>query len=315
MSFNSSFSDTLFLQFTNLVSVFYRKVKHNLSCSEIYKVLNAFCNTNSSSFCFSDLLKLDVLCISQNNALSKFDLFKQYSDDYSFRYNQAVRVESILQSSLNNKNDLYYSEFLDNGSFHPEDYDKNGLLLDPARKFMNEQKNIYDERFEYELIDLTPEQKDNLDLLLELRKRIVTKAEDLYLGEQFEYMERGLLNSDLEKIEPFKNYKTLKEESLKDAGCLIAMARDGHLFLKDLNQPYDRPKLISREELINANKDSPILDHDNYELVDQNGKTIEPKLISSFEKNLKYLKIDLLNLELTTGTRIEKSSKPKLTLV
>ena len=82
-----------------------------------------------------------------------------------------------------------------------------------------------------------------------------------------------------------------------------------------LNQSYDRPKLISREELINANKDSPILDHDNYELVDQNGKAIDQKLISSFEKNLKYLKIDLLNLELTTGTRIEKSSKPKLTLV
>lgn len=60
MSFNSGFSDTLFLQFTNLVSVFYRKVKHNLNCSEIYKVLNAFCNTNSSSFCFSDLLKLDA---------------------------------------------------------------------------------------------------------------------------------------------------------------------------------------------------------------------------------------------------------------
>lgn len=303
MSFNSSFSDTLFLQFTNLVSVFYRKVKHNLSCSEIYKVLNAFCNTNSSSFCFSDLLKLDVLCISQNNALSKFDLFKQYSDDYSFRYNQAVRVESILQSSLNNKNDLYYSEFLDNGSFHPEDYDKNGLLLDPARKFMNEQKNIYDEKQEYELVDLSPAQKDNLDLLLELRKRIITKAEDLYLGKQFYYMEKCLQDRELRQVEPFLNYDKAKIKSLSDGGSLLAMARDKKLFLKDLNQSYDYPKLISREELINANKDSPIFDHDNFELIDQNGKAVDKELVDNYIKNLMYFKDEQLNLELTTGNR------------
>lgn len=303
MSFNSSFSDTLFLQFTNLVSVFYRKVKHNLSCSEIYKVLNAFCNTNSSSFCFSDLLKLDALCISQNNALSKFDLFKQYSDDYSFRYNQAVRGESILQSSLNNKNDLYYFEFLDNGSFHPEDYDKNGLLLDPARKFMNEQKNIYDEKQEYELVDLSPAQKDNLDLLLELRKRIITKAEDLYLGKQFEYMEKCLQDRELRQVEPFLNYDKAKIKSLSDGGSLLAMARDKKLFLKDLNQSYDYPKLISREELINVNKYSPILDHDNFELIDQNGKAVDKELVDNYIKNLMYFKDEQLNLELTTGNR------------
>ena len=315
MNFSSLERIDNFLFFKSIISVFYHQLNINNDCLETFKEARSFIYKLDKNIDSSLLLKLDFACISESNFLSNSELFNNYLDDYSKRYNEANRTMNHLQTSLTQKDNLYYTEILNTGSYDKKDFDVFGLLLDPARKFMNEQKNIYDERFEYELIDLTPEQKDNLDLLLELRKRIVTKAEDLYLGEQFEYMERGLLNSDLEKIEPFKNYKTLKEESLKDAGCLIAMARDGHLFLKDLNQPYDRPKLISREELINANKDSPILDHDNYELVDQNGKAVDPKLIRGFEKNLKYLKIDLLNLELTTGTRIEKSFKPKLTLV
>ncbi len=301
---------------SSFVSSYIFQLKRNNDCSKVFLKIDKFCNnlllsSNNKNL----LLELDFTVISKFNLLTDNYLLKSYLEDYSKRYNEASRTMNHLQTSLTQKDNLYYTDLLKTGSYNPKNFDEFGLLLDPARKFMHEQKNIYDERFEYELVDLSPAQKDNLDLLLELRKRIVTKAEDLYLGEQIEYMERGLRNSDLEKIEPFKNYKTLKEDSLKDAGILIAMARDKKLFLKDLNQPYDRPKLISREELINANKDSPILDHDNFELVDQNGKTIEPKLISSFEKNLKYLKIDLLNLELTTGTRIEKSFKPKLTLV
>ena len=308
--------EQLFLQKLRVfVSTYIYQLKRNNDISDTYCKINDTCKDLKNNFNNNFLLKIDYIIVGQIDILSNNNFLKTYLEDYSKRYNEASRTMNHLKTSLTQKDNLYYTDLLKTGSYNPKNFDEFGLLLDPARKFMNEQKNIYDERFEYELIDLTPEQKDNLDLLLELRKRIVTKAEDLYLGEQFEYMERGLLNSDLEKIEPFKNYKTLKEESLKDAGCLIAMARDGHLFLKDLNQPYDRPKLISREELINSNKDSPILDHDNYELVDQNGKAIDQKLISSFEKNLKYLKEDLLNLELTTGTRIEKSFKPKLTLV
>ena len=295
------------------VSKFFFYLKNKQDCLNYFKQIQNVFQNCQDVFDSKTLLKLDNICISGFEFVANTVLFKEYVDDYTKNYLKAIKVMSKLQSSLNSKDNLYYTEILNTGSYDKKDFDVFGLLLDPTRKFMNEQKNIYDEKQEYELVDLSPAQQDNLDLLLELRKRIITKAEDLYLGEQIEYMERGLINSDLEKIEPFKNYKTLKEESLKDAGILIAMARDKKLFLIDLNQPYDRPKLICREELINADKDSPILDHDNYELVDQNGNTIEPKLIRSFEKNLKYLKEDLLNLELTTGNRI-KPKRKKLTL-
>ena len=139
--------------------------------------------------------------------------------------------------------------------------------------------------------------------MLELRKRIITKAEDLYLGKQFDYMEKCLQDRELRQVEPFLNYDKAKIKSLSDGGSLLAMARDGHLFLKDLNQPYDRPKLISRKELINANKDSPIFDHDNFELIDQNGKAVDKELVDNYIKNLMYFKDEQLNLELTTGNR------------
>ena len=303
MSFNIKTEQNDLLKFKQCIATCYKQISNYQDPSVLLRYIDNLCEKNLNNFSLDLLMKFDYICVCQTRFLPNFNLFKQYSDDYSFRYNQAVRVESILQSSLNNKNDLYYSEFLDNGSFHPEDYDKNGLLLDPARKFMNEQKNIYDEKQEYELVDLSPAQKDNLDLLLELRKRIITKAEDLYLGKQFEYMEKCLQDRELRQVEPFLNYDKAKIKSLSDGGSLLAMARDGHLFLKDLNQPYDRPKLISREELINANKDSPIFVHDNFELIDQNGKAVDKELVDNYIKNLMYFKDEQLNLELTTGNR------------
>ena len=303
MSFNIKTEQNDLLKFKQCIATCYKQISNYQDPSVLLRYIDNLCEKNLNNFSLDLLMKFDYICVCQTRFLPNFNLFKQYSDDYSFRYNQAVRVESILQSSLNNKNDLYYSEFLDNGSFHPEDYDKNGLLLDPARKFMNEQKNIYDEKQEYELVDLSPAQKDNIDLLLELRKRIITKAEYLYFGKQFEYMEKCLQDRDLRQVEPFLNYDKAKIKSLSDGGSLLAMARDGHLFLKDLNQPYDRPKLISREELINANKDSPIFVHDNFELIDQNGKAVDKELVDNYIKNLMYFKDEQLNLELTTGNR------------
>ena len=303
MSSNLLDKQEMSLQFINILSAFYRTLKRNSDCHYVLTKVNKFYQNNVKAFSFCDLLKFDYFCVSQSELVFDTGLFKEYIKEYSANFNQANRVFKILGSSLNNKNDLYYSEFLDNGSFHPEDYDKNGLLLDPARKFMNEQKNIYDEKQEYELVDLSPAQKDNLDLLLELRKRIITKAEDLYLGKQFDYMEKCLQDRELRQVEPFLNYDKAKIKSLSDGGSLLAMARDGHLFLKDLNQPYDRPKLISREELINANKDSPIFDHDNFELIDQNGKAVDKELVDNYIKNLMYFKDEQLNLELTTGNR------------
>ena len=303
MSFNIKTEQNDLLKFKQCIATCYKQISNYQDPSVLLRYIDNLCEKNLNNFSLDLLMKFDYICVCQTRFLPNFNLFKQYSDDYSFRYNQAVRVESILQSSLNNKNDLYYSEFLDNGSFHPEDYDKNGLLLDPARKFMNEQKNIYDEKQEYELVDLSPAQKDNLDLLLELRKRIITKAEDLYLGKQFEYMEKCLQDRELRQVEPFLNYDKAKIKSLSDGGSLLAMARDKKLFLKDLNQSYDYPKLISREELINVNKDSPILDHDNFELIDQNGKAVDKELVDNYIKNLMYFKDEQLNLELTTGNR------------
>lgn len=303
MSFNIKTEQNDLLKFKQCIATCYKQISNYQDPSVLLRYIDNLCEKNLNNFSLDMLMKFDYICVCQTRFLPNFNLFKQYSDDYSFRYNQAVRVESILQSSLNNKNDLYYSEFLDNGSFHPEDYVKNGLLLDPARKFMNEQKNIYDEKQEYELVDLSPAQKDNLDLLLELRKRIITKAEDLYLGKQFYYMEKCLQDRELRQVEPFLNYDKAKIKSLSDGGSLLAMARDKKLFLKDLNQPYDRPKLISREELINANKDSPIFDHDNFELIDQNGKAVDKELVDNYIKNLMYFKDEQLNLELTTGNR------------
>ena len=286
MSFNIKTEQNDLLKFKQCIATCYKQISNYQDPSVLLRYIDNLCEKNLNNFSLDLLMKFDYICVCQTRFLPNFNLFKQYSDDYSFRYNQAVRVESILQSSLNNKNDLYYSEFLDNGSFHPEDYDKNGLLLDPARKFMNEQKNIYDEKQEYELVDLSPAQKDNLDLLLELRKRIITKAEDLYLGKQFEYMEKCLQDRELRQVEPFLNYDKAKIKSLSDCGSLLAMARDKKLFLKDLNQSYDYPKLISREELINVNKYSPIFDHDNFELVDQNGKGVDKGLVDNFIKNI-----------------------------
>ena len=303
MSFNIKTEQNDLLKFKQCIATCYKQISNYQDPSVLLRYIDNLCEKNLNNFSLDLLMKFDYICVCQTRFLPNFNLFKQYSDDYSFRYNQAVRVESILQSSLNNKNDLYYSEFLDNGSFHPEDYDKNGLLLDPARKFMNEQKNIYDEKQEYELVDLSPAQKDNLDLLLELRKRIITKAEDLYLGKQFEYMEKCLQDRELRQVEPFLNYDKAKIKSLSDGGSLLAMARDKKLFLKDLNQSYDYPKLISREELINVNKYSPILDHDNFELIEQNGKAVDKELVDNYIKNLMYFKDEQLNLELTTGNR------------
>ena len=303
MSFNIKTEQNDLLKFKQCIATCYKQISNYQDPSVLLRYIDNLCEKNLNNFSLDLLMKFDYICVCQTRFLPNFNLFKQYSDDYSFRYNQAVRVESILQSSLNNKNDLYYSEFLDNGSFHPEDYDKNGLLLDPARKFMNEQKNIYDEKQEYELVDLSPAQKDNIDLLLELRKRIITKAEDLYLGKQFEYMEKCLQDRELRQVEPFLNYDKAKIKSLSDGGSLLAMARDKKLFLKDLNQSYDYPKLISREELINVNKYSPILDHDNFELIDQNGKAVDKELVDNYIKNLMYFKDEQLNLELTTGNR------------
>ena len=303
MSFNIKTEQNDLLKFKQCIATCYKQISNYQDPSVLLRYIDNLCEKNLNNFSLDLLMKFDYICVCQTRFLPNFNLFKQYSDDYSFRYNQAVRVESILQSSLNNKNDLYYSEFLDNGSFHPEDYDKNGLLLDPARKFMNEQKNIYDEKQEYELVDLSPAQKDNLDLLLELRKRIITKAEDLYLGKQFEYMEKCLQDRELRQVEPFLNYDKAKIKSLSDGGSLLAMARDKKLFLKDLNQSYDYPKLISREELINVNKYSPILDHDNFELIDQNVKAVDKELVDNYIKNLMYFKDEQLNLELTTDNR------------
>lgn len=210
MSFNIKTEQNDLLKFKQCIATCYKQISNYQDPSVLLRYIDNLCEKNLNNFSLDMLMKFDYICVCQTRFLPNFNLFKQYSDDYSFRYNQAVRVESILQSSLNNKNDLYYSEFLDNGSFHPEDYDKNGLLLDPARKFMNEQKNIYDEKQEYELVDLSPAQKDNLDLLLELRKRIITKAEDLYLGKQFYYMEKCLQDRELRQVEPFLNYDKAK---------------------------------------------------------------------------------------------------------
>ena len=295
MSFSSVNQDFL-LSFKSYVSLFYKNVNRELNSKKVFKKLNNSYLEYQKKISQKDLLKLDFICVVKEDLFFKSDLFKHYSDDYSLRFNQSIRVDNILQSSLNTKNDLYYSEFLDNGSFHPEDYDKNGLLLDPARKFMNEQKNIYDEKQEYELVDLSPAQKDNLDLLLELRKRIITKAEDLYLGKQFDYMEKSLQDRELRQVEPFINYEKVKTENLAKAMEILAHANAKDLFARDKNEPLSKLMLVTQNEILKSNGNSYIFDFENIELTNKQGKVVDPKDVLTLKKILQYLRKDLIKL-------------------
>lgn len=296
MSFNIKTEQNDLLKFKQCIATCYKQISNYQDPSVLLRYIDNLCEKNLNNFSLDLLMKFDYICVCQTRFLPNFNLFKQYSDDYSFRYNQAVRVESILQSSLNNKNDLYYSEFLDNGSFHPEDYDKNGLLLDPARKFMNEQKNIYDEKQEYELVDLSPAQKDNIDLLLELRKRIITKAEDLYLGKQFDYMEKCLQDRELRQVEPFINYEKVKTENLAKVMEILAHANAKDLFARDKNEPLPKLMPISQDSILKSNGNSYIFDLDNFEWTNKQGKVVDPKDVLTLKKILLYLRKDLLKL-------------------
>ena len=303
MNFNLISSQGKIQSFDLYISKFYFRLKKNQNCSKSLIHLKKFCKTELDILPINALLRLDFLCVNEAISFANSELYDAYAKDYSQKYNDTLRVVDNLQLSLKGKKDYYYPEFLFNGSFKAYDFDNCGLLIDPVREFIAERLDIYNQNRENDFIYTSPDQADALDDFSLIKKSIISKAEDLYLGKQFDYMEKCLQDRELRQVEPFLNYDKVKIKSLSDGGSLLAMARDGHLFLKDLNQPYDRPKLISRKELINANKDSPIFDHDNFELVDQNGKGVDKGLVDNFIKNIKYFKDEQLNLELTTDNR------------
>lgn len=194
-----------YLPFKRIISGFYLKLSYEESTNKILKEFEQ--NLCENNFCLLELLYLDYTCVCEAVNFADSELYNIYAKDYAKRYNETLRVVDNLQSSLKGKKDYYYPEFLFNGTFKTYDFDDCGLLLDPAREFIAERLDIYNQNRESDFIYTSPVQADALDNFSLIKKSIITKAEDLYLGKQFDYMEKCLQNRELRQVEPFINYE------------------------------------------------------------------------------------------------------------
>ena len=117
MNFSSLERIDNILFFKSIISVFYHQLNINNDCLETFKEARSFIYKLDKNIDSSLLLKLDFACISESNFLSNSELFNNYLDDYSKRYNEANRTMNHLQTSLTQKDNLYYTEILNTGSY------------------------------------------------------------------------------------------------------------------------------------------------------------------------------------------------------
>lgn len=283
-----------YLPFKRIISVFYLKLSYEESTNKILKEFEQ--NLCENNFCLLELLYLDYTCVCEAVNFADSELYNIYAKDYAKRYNETLRVVDNLQSSLKGKKDYYYPEFLFNGTFKAYDFDDCGLLLDPAREFIAERLDIYNQNRESDFIYTSPVQADALDNFSLIKKSIITKAEDLYLGKQFEYMEKCLQNKELRQVEPFINYEKVKTENLANAMEILAQANAKDLFLRDKNEPLSKLMLVTQNEILKSNGNSYIFDFENIELTNKQGKVVDPKDVLTLKKILQYLRKDLIKL-------------------
>lgn len=283
-----------YLPFKRIISGFYLKLSYEESTNKILKEFEQ--NLCENNFCLLELLYLDYTCVCEAVNFADSELYNIYAKDYAKRYNETLRVVDNLQSSLKGKKDYYYPEFLFNGTFKAYDFDDCGLLLDPAREFIAERLDIYNQNRESDFIYTSPVQADALDNFSLIKKSIITKAEDLYLGKQFEYMEKCLQNRELRQVEPFINYEKVKTENLAKAMEILAQANAKDLFLRDKNEPLPKLMPITQDSVLKSNGNSYIFDLDNFEWTNKQGKVVPPKDVLTLKKTLLYLRKDLLKL-------------------
>lgn len=283
-----------YLPFKRIISGFYLKLSYEESTNKILKEFEQ--NLCENNFCLLELLYLDYTCVCEAVNFADSELYNIYAKDYAKRYNETLRVVDNLQSSLKGKKDYYYPEFLFNGTFKAYDFDDCGLLLDPAREFIAERLDIYNQNRESDFIYTSPVQADALDNFSLIKKSIITKAEDLYLGKQFDYMEKCLQNRELRQVEPFINYEKVKTENLANAMEILAQANAKDLFLRDKNEPLPKLMPISQDSILKSNGNSYIFDLDNFEWTNKQGKVVPPKDVLTLKKTLLYLRKDLLKL-------------------
>ena len=198
MSFNQEESD-----FISELSDYFRMIKLNIIPSKLItmhlkKSINNICKSNFSQ----TLLKFDSLFLSAFSDVFSYaknhDLIDSYARDYSNRYNEQQFCNLVLNDTLKNhlNPDLYYFKFIQTGSYNSKNFDNYGLLLDPTRLFINEQKENYDLHGELELISLKPLLKDLIQDILDCKKLFVIKADNLYINNQFSYMELAIKDHD-----------------------------------------------------------------------------------------------------------------------
>ena len=271
-----------YLPFKRIISGFYLKLSYEESTNKILKEFEQ--NLCENNFCLLELLYLDYTCVCEAVNFADSELYNIYAKDYAKRYNETLRVVDNLQSSLKGKKDYYYPEFLFNGTFKAYDFDDCGLLLDPAREFIAERLDIYNQNRESDFIYTSPVQADALDNFSLIKKSIITKAEDLYLGKQFDYMEKCLQNRELRQVEPFINYEKVKTENLANAMEILAQANAKDLFLRDKNEPLPKLMPITQDSVLKSNGNSYIFDLDNFEWTNKQGKVVPPKDVLTLKK-------------------------------
>ncbi len=283
-----------YLPFKRIISGFYLKLSYEESTNKILKEFEQ--NLCENNFCLLELLYLDYTCVCEAVNFADSELYNIYAKDYAKRYNETLRVVDNLQSSLKGKKDYYYPEFLFNGTFKTYDFDDCGLLLDPAREFIAERLDIYNQNRESDFIYTSPVQADALDNFNLIKKSIITKAEDLYLGKQFDYMEKCLQNRELRQVEPFINYEKVKTENLANAMEILAQANAKDLFLRDKNEPLPKLMPITQDSVLKSNGNSYIFDLDNFEWTNKQGKEVDPKDVLTLKKILQHLRKELIKL-------------------
>lgn len=283
-----------YLPFKRIISGFYLKLSYEESTNKILKEFEQ--NLCENNFCLLELLYLDYTCVCEAVNFADSELYNIYAKDYAKRYNETLRVVDNLQSSLKGKKDYYYPEFLFNGTFKAYDFDDCGLLLDPAREFIAERLDIYNQNRESDFIYTSPVQADALDNFSLIKKSIITKAEDLYLGKQFDYMEKCLQNRELRQVEPFINYEKVKTENLANAMEILAQANAKDLFARDKNEPLPKLMPITQDSVLKSNGNSYIFDLDNFEWTNKQGNVIDPKEVSTLKKIVQHLRKDLIKL-------------------
>lgn len=283
-----------YLSFKRIVSTFYQKILCEESTKKTLNSVNLFLHNNK--FDIYDLLNMDSICVGVAGNFANSELYDAYIKDYAKRYNKTLRVVDNLQSSLKGKKDYYYPEFLFNGSFKAYDFDNCGLLIDPVREFIGERLDIYNQNRENDFIYTSPDQADALDDFSLIKKSIISKAEDLYLGKQFDYMEKCLQDRELRQVEPFINYEKVKTENLAKVMEILAHANAKDLFARDKNEPLPKLMPISQDSILKSNGNSYIFDLDNFEWTNKQGKVVDPKDVLTLKKILLYLRKDLLKL-------------------